>query len=103
MLEGDTEELHGEVPGAWLGYLPPFLQSRELYIGSSIPALRNRVIYQGSVAQPAGLTRCSCWHAAVLQRGSSHGRSQLCPRCWAGGAKGQQCWGDPISEGFSNL
>ena len=53
MLVRDTDEMHGEVPGARLGHLLPSPQSRELYIGSSVPALGNRVIYQGGAARRA--------------------------------------------------
>lgn len=42
MVVGDTDETHGEVPRARLGHPLPSPQSRELYIGSSIPVSRER-------------------------------------------------------------
>lgn len=84
----ETDEMRNlsEVPEAWLGYLLPSPQCRELYIGSSIPALGNWVIYQGSAARRADAMQLFV-HSSPAKRKRS--RPELWLGCWAGGERGR--------------
>lgn len=80
-----------------LGHLLPSPQPRELYMGSSVPALGNWVIYQGSAARRADTMQLFV-HSSPTKRKQPRPEPALAGMLGWGGAKGQKCWGDPVCE-----
>lgn len=77
-----------------LGRLLPSPQPRELYMGSSIPALGNWVIYQGSAARRADTMQLFV-HSSPTKRKQPRPEPALAGMLGWGGGKGAEVLGRP--------